>query len=315
MADGIMVSVICNAYQHENVIRDALEGFVMQKTNFPFEVLIHDDASSDGTAAIIREYEEKYPEIIKPIYSKENQYSKRDGSLPRLQYGRVKGKYIAFCEGDDYWTDPEKLQKQFDALEAHPEVDMCAHAASMRVGDELTRVISPSSEETLLSAEQVIAGGGGYFATNSLFYRAELQQTQYPFRKVLPFDYSLQILGSLRGGIWFLPDNMSVYRYLSSATSWTSKMKTDSAKRAVHLNRVVKMLSQLDVDTDRRYHEVIQERVDKLSLKALLLEGKYREVLKEHKEELKKYPFSKRAFIRLGTVFPGLAGAIWKNQQ
>jgi len=97
----------------------------MQKTGFDFEVLIHDDASTDGTSDIIREYEKKYPNIIKPIYQKENQYSK--GVLISLtyQFPRAKGKYIALCEGDDYWTDPYKLQKQVDFMEANPEYSLC----------------------------------------------------------------------------------------------------------------------------------------------------------------------------------------------
>ncbi len=114
----IMVSIVCDAYNHEKYIADALEGFVMQKTNFAFEILVHDDASTDRTAEIIRDYEKRYPNLIKPIYETENQYSKQDGSLERIQFGRVKGKYTAMCEGDDYWTDPLKLQKQFDAMES-----------------------------------------------------------------------------------------------------------------------------------------------------------------------------------------------------
>ena len=86
----------------------------MQKTDFPFEILIHDDASTDGTADIIREYEAKYPDIIKPIYQTENQYSKGIKVSQVYQFPRAKGKYIALCEGDDYWTDPYKLQKQVD---------------------------------------------------------------------------------------------------------------------------------------------------------------------------------------------------------
>ena len=131
----IAVSIICITYNHEEYIRDALNSFVMQKTDFQFEILIHDDASTDNTAAIIREYEIRYPEIIKPIYQKENQYSKGlalgepFAFIDKYQYSRVKGKYIALCEGDDYWTDQYKLQKQFDAMEEHSEVDMCAHAA------------------------------------------------------------------------------------------------------------------------------------------------------------------------------------------
>lgn len=112
-----LVSIKCMVYNHEPYLRQCLEGFVMQKTNFRFEAIVHDDASTDGSAAIIREYAEKYPDIIKPIYETENQYSKRDGSLSRIMNAHMHGKYIAFCEGDDYWTDPLKLQKQVDFLE------------------------------------------------------------------------------------------------------------------------------------------------------------------------------------------------------
>ena len=131
MSENIAVSIICNTYNHENYIRDAIESFLMQKTNFKFEVLIHDDASTDKTPEIIREYETKYPEIIKPVYQKENQYSQGIRYASLYQYPRVKGKYIAFCEGDDYWTDSYKLQKQYDALEKNPQVDICAHTADV----------------------------------------------------------------------------------------------------------------------------------------------------------------------------------------
>lgn len=113
----IMVSIKCLVYNHEKFIRETLEGFIMQKTNFRFEAIVHDDASTDNTANIIREYAEKYPGIIKPIYEIENQYSKKDSSLSRIINEACTGKYIAMCEGDDYWTDPYKLQKQVDFLE------------------------------------------------------------------------------------------------------------------------------------------------------------------------------------------------------
>ena len=120
-----LVTIRCITYNHEPYIRQCLEGFVMQKTNFLFEAIVHDDASTDGTAAIIREYAEKYPDIIKPIYETENQYSKRNGSLTRIMDAHMRGKYIAICEGDDYWIDPLKLQKQVDFMEGHPECGLC----------------------------------------------------------------------------------------------------------------------------------------------------------------------------------------------
>lgn len=125
--EPIIVSIRCTAYNHEKYIRDCLEGFIMQKTNFRFEAIVHDDASTDRTADIIREYATKYPDIIKPIYETENQYSKHDGSLSRIMTEACIGKYIAFCEGDDYWTDPLKLQKQVDFLETHPDIVYSCH--------------------------------------------------------------------------------------------------------------------------------------------------------------------------------------------
>ncbi len=124
-----LVTIKCMVYNHEKFLRQCLDGFVMQKTTFPFEAIVHDDASTDGSAAIIREYAEKYPDIIKPIYETENQYSKKDGSIHRIieAAAHPDSKYFAFCEGDDYWTDPDKLQLQVDFLESHPDFSICSH--------------------------------------------------------------------------------------------------------------------------------------------------------------------------------------------
>ncbi|MCC6383990.1 MAG: glycosyltransferase [Bacteroidia bacterium] len=118
----VMVSICCLTYNHENHIKKALDGFLMQKTDFPYEIVIHDDASTDGTAQVIREYEQKYPAIFKTLYQTENQKSKfRTGMNQRFNFPRATGKYIALCEGDDYWIDPYKLQKQVAFLEQHPD--------------------------------------------------------------------------------------------------------------------------------------------------------------------------------------------------
>jgi len=215
MSKNIVVSVICNAFNHEPYIRAALEGFVMQKTNFAFEVLIHDDASTDKTAEIIREYEVKYPELIKPIYQTENQYSKDRGLVSKIQYGRMKGQYIAFCEGDDYWTDPLKLQKQVDALEAHPEADMCAHRAQRLQNGQCIEIFPKETESKIFSVEEVIAGDGGFVASASLMWRASMFEKHWAFRDCLKFDYTLQIQGALRGGMLYLSDCMSVYNFMN----------------------------------------------------------------------------------------------------
>lgn len=122
-----LVTIRCLVYNHEPYLRQCLDGFVMQKTNFPFEAIVHDDASTDRSAEIIREYAEKYPDIIKPIFETVNQYSKHDGSIQRIMNEHTRGKYVAMCEGDDYWIDPYKLQKQVDYLESHPECVYSCH--------------------------------------------------------------------------------------------------------------------------------------------------------------------------------------------
>ena len=110
--EDIKVSVCCLVYNHEKYLRQCLDSLLMQETNFKYEILIHDDASTDGSADIIREYESKFPDIIKPIYQTENQYSKQVQISWTYQYPRARGKYLAWCEGDDFWSDKKKLQKQ-----------------------------------------------------------------------------------------------------------------------------------------------------------------------------------------------------------
>lgn len=125
-----LVAIHCMVYNHASYLRDCFEGFVMQQTNFPFVAIVHDDASTDNSADIIREYETRYPHIFKPIYQTENQHSKSGVSVVRLINEAIQktgAKYIAMCEGDDYWTDPQKLQRQIDFLETHPEYSFCCH--------------------------------------------------------------------------------------------------------------------------------------------------------------------------------------------
>lgn len=308
---SVEVSVVCNAYNHEKYIRSALDGFVMQKTTFPFEVLVHDDASTDRTAEIIREYEKKYPDIIKPIYSKENQYSKNDDSLNRIQYGRVKGKYIAICEGDDYWTDPFKLQKQYDALERNPSIDICATSAKTESNGLIVGQVSSSSEDTVFPVEEVISRGGGFVMTASLMYRTKIISNPLPFLEVLNYDYAIQIAGSIRGGMLYLAEDTCVYR-IATVGSWTSRMAKDRKKFKAHSELVNRMLMQLDIDTSRKYHDVIANKIKHNQFSINILEHDYKSVCSEENKNLfMKMPFKKRFVMRLGLISPKAADLIW----
>lgn len=124
--EEILVSIICTTYNHEKYISYAIDGFLMQKTNFKYEILVNDDASTDNTAKILKEYQKKYPDLLKVIYQKENQYSKGI-IVTNILLEKAKGKYIAFCEGDDYWIDENKLQKQVDFLEKNKNYSAVVH--------------------------------------------------------------------------------------------------------------------------------------------------------------------------------------------
>ena len=215
--NDVIVAIRCLAYNHEPYIRECLEGFVMQKTNFRFVAIVHDDASTDKTADIIREYEAKYPEIIKPIYETENQYSKRDGSLGRIMNAAIDAtgaKYVAMCEGDDYWTDPMKLQKQVDFLEEHEEYILCFHKCKnfiQRTGEftqEFVKDMPGESTITDLAKEN-------YIHTPSVVYRRDdrvvADQKRLPHNLAVG-DYVLWMLLAQYGKIMKLPDEMAVYR-------------------------------------------------------------------------------------------------------
>ena len=267
MGNDVEVSVICNAFNHGKYIRDALNGFVMQKTDFRYEVLVHDDAATDNTAEIIREFEEKYPDIIKPIYQTENQYSKNVWITDVYQIRRSKGKYIALCEGDDYWTDPDKLQKQYDALESHPDVDICVHASTLVNASDgsVSGYVEHGPEVTVIPVERVIEGGGDFVSTNSIFVRREILTDRRKFVDVCPLDYTYQISGSIKGGMLYLPDKMSAYR-VSVPGSWSV---ANNKNRKGNLNFVKELmagLKQLDIDTNKKYHGVVSKKLWRLFL-------------------------------------------------
>ena len=120
-----LVSITCLTYNHAPYIEKCLQGFVIQKTDFDFEILVNDDASTDETATIIKRFEKEYPHLFKCIYQTENQWSKGVKPSQEFLWPKAQGKYIAMCEGDDFWTDPYKLQKQMDFLESHPDYVIC----------------------------------------------------------------------------------------------------------------------------------------------------------------------------------------------
>ena len=266
MENNIQVTVFCSAYNHEKYIRQALDGFVMQKTNFAFEVIIHDDASTDGTANIIREYEAKYPAIIRPIYQTENMHSKGINRLTAFMIPMTRGKYIAICEGDDYWTDPYKLQKQFDYMETHEDCTLVAHAANTYYEDTCTLVpytakpdfSNPANRD--ISVAQLI-DNHLIFPTAAMFFKADYYSRHAEFLKtIVSFDYVYKILLASEGRVHVLPDNMSVYRK-GGEGSWTNVVLANPERFMKHIEQSVTNYRKMDEYTGYRFNSEFEKAI------------------------------------------------------
>lgn len=240
----VMVSIHCIAYNQEKYIRDTLDGFVMQKTDFPFVAVVHDDASTDNTASIIREYAEKYPDIIKPIFETENQYRKPGGPLQKIMLQAINAtgaKYVAYCEGDDYWTDPLKLQKQVDFLESHPDYSFVCCNADYYI----------QKYETLRECQYKKKGT---FGIEYLIYRNFIEtctvmtsvkylnsfQLEFPSNEFnLSFgDYQLWLYLSTKGKCMRLSDTMAIYRLNSGGVS----NLTDNVKKIKWMRSIITVI-------------------------------------------------------------------------
>lgn len=266
------VSINCLAYNHERYIRRCLDGFVTQEAGFRFEAVVHDDASTDGTAAIIREYERKYPGIIRPIYETENQYSKQDGSLRRIMEAACTGKYVAFCEGDDFWTDPMKLQRQYEAMEAHPECTICfckvnkVDRDGKPLGDTIPNDGAPVP--AIVTLKDFIYNeyylGNWILQTSSFFIRREMYRkfielTKTVFRS-FPFgDIPLLLTCFLYGKGFYLPEAMSNYTVYSGG--YSSSMKANLQKRICNQKKAIQAYRDFDAYTEREYHAYLERGI------------------------------------------------------
>lgn len=261
-----LVSIWCPTYNHENYISQCLDGFVMQKTNFKFEIIVHDDASTDNTANIVKDYETKYPHLFRCKYQLENQFSKDCSHLTRTMLNECKSKYIALCEGDDYWTDPYKLQKQVDFLEANKDYAICFH--NVQVIDNVGVFKRYSNNITIEQTYTIedLAKGNFIFTTSCIF-RNNIHKIPDWFHKVSVGDYPLALINAQYGKIKYFPNLMGSYRIHSDGIwsqkhdalrrlDWISLLVVLSDKFSLEVNTILKEQLQASIHFE---YEVIQE--------------------------------------------------------
>lgn len=314
--DGIKVSVLCTAYNHEKYIRDALEGFVAQRTDFPFEVLVNDDCSADGTAEIIREYAARYPDLIRPFYQEKNLYSQ--GGMASLFaavfYPNVRGEYIALCEGDDYWTDAEKLQRQADFLDAHGDYSAVVHNTLLHycAGSSPDTPLRPLGEgDRDVDFYTVVRGAAEAFHTSSILARREYIVDPPDFHYTAAAhgftDYAIGLWLSLNGKIRFLDSVMSVYRIASNPAAWSSKLGGQYSKLKEFIVGELAMLDTLLPHLDEAQRRAAERVKLERQYELYYIEGKVDELVKPPYDEIyRQKPFKYHLAVTLKRLFPAL---------
>lgn len=309
---SIMVSINCITYNHEKYIADAIESFLMQKTDFDFEILIGEDCSLDGTRKIVEDYVVKYPNKIRMITSNMNVGARKNA---RKLHENSKGKYVAICEGDDYWTNPLKLQKQVNYFEDNPNCTLCFHSAEIvRANKGKTgRIIRSYNTSTICQTEDIIIGGGGFCPTQSLMYVKKLMDNPPELLMSSPVgDYPLQMLVSSYGYAYYMDEIMSAYR-TEVKDSWTKTTNVKS-KSLIAYEGLISLLDDFDIYSKSKFSKEIDKAKLNIKCQMLLLQGNIKELKSQSyrayydelgaKEKIKLYArhYLPKAYTKLANV-------------
>lgn len=308
MNENIGVTVFCITYNHAKYIAQALDSFVNQRTNFPVEIVIHDDASTDGTTEIVKDYAKKYPNII-PIIEEENMYGK--GIILRSLHA-FHGKYLAMCEGDDYWCDLDKLQKQYDALEANPDCFLCTHRTLVVQADTQKKLgIFPQFKQKTkkLTTYEVLSQMGLYgtcyrtsafFGLNKNFL--EYYKTIPEFRKLADVgDGPLLMYFCQLGNTYFLNETMSCYRR-GVDIGWTTKVAANKEKKLKHFEAWFNCIRSYDKYTNEKYSKECEQMILYWQFNKELFLGNYCELFSPAYRKIlgnQKFKYKLKLFIKM----------------
>lgn len=287
--ENTTVSVFLLTYNHKDYIEQAINSILSQKTSYNIEIVIHDDASSDGTSEIVKRYADTYPSVIIPVIQKENQYEKGFSHIFRqFVYPRMKGEYVAFLEGDDYWSDENKIQKQTDYLNNHLDYVATAHntrLVNVESGEE--KLLNEYADERDLTLQDIVENGIHSFHLNSVVFRKNAID-DYPDFMDIPkgffLDLSLRLLLISKGKIHYSPEAMSCYRYLVPGSS--SKRITAIEKRIEEYRVIVDLFKAVDEFQGRENHRLFEKKIIEYEYKIAEARGNNRELLQPFYREI-----------------------------
>jgi len=276
-----LVSICVVSYQHKNFIKQCLEGILMQHVDFEVEIIVHDDASTDGTADIIRKYEREHPNLIKAIYQTENQFSRGVKPMIEIVYPLTKGKYIALCDGDDYWTDPLKLQKQVGFLEANEEYSMCAHDVKTIYEDDWKAEKTNRFNKPINNATFVDLIDNHFIPTNSLIFRNHLIK-KWPewlsSPNMIAGDIPLELMLAFHGKLKYYFDAMAVKRINGGGVT------ADKSRKLKGMYFKFEMYCNLNHYTKKKYKKILRTKANHLFPRVLYyaIKGKHFKLVFKH---------------------------------
>lgn len=318
-----LVSVACVTYNQEDTVEQMLKGILEQKTSFRFEVIIHDDCSKDNTPDIIKKYADLYPDVIIPVFEKENQFSKGKKILITYVYPLVRGKYIAYCEGDDYWTDKYKLQKQFDALENNADCSICVHNVACITNSGMPldeKFPGIDIEEGVIYANRYLqyefVEKSWLFQTTSYFVKSSIMKklcTEIPkFVNTYPVgDLPIVLLCLQEGNCYYIKRDMSVYRKNSGGV--LTKNKNNIQREINYYEKMLEGHREFKKYTKNEYRKYVEHTILVTEIFLKKLKGEYKKI--DNKEYLKvkdNFSYKNRVLIKVGKVFPKITYLCFK---
>ncbi len=282
-----LVAVYVVTYNHERYIAQTIESIVNQKTDFKFKLFIGEDCSKDNTRAICKEYEKKYPDIIEAIYTTENNLKVNCDNISRACVNSG-AKYIAICEGDDYWIDPYKLQKQADFLESHSDYSMCFSAVKVDVETGEQQPYDhyfPKIENETLTIKDIILTGMNIAPTATLFYRNNLPEEIHVLSSaVLSADIFLQLFIADTGKLKYFPEQMAVYRVHAGGIT-KSKENMEKGDR-----ELMKLFVRVNEMLHYKYDALFRQRLLEMSKMMLIFGARNKKGIERIKHYFKTMP-------------------------
>lgn len=312
-----LISVFCLTYNQEKYIRDALDSFLSQLVDFNVEIVVHDDASTDSTPDILKEYAKKYPNVVKVFFEKENQYSRVGDTIEieRMHIKNAHGKYIASCEGDDYWIDPYKLYLQAYALENNQNCNFCIHRVNindLRTGDNTAVLPSIKLSSSIIESEKFIdlVNSDYPFQTSCYFMRKHMYEQfldEYPlYAQTMPTsDEAVMYYFGNAGDVFFVDRVMSCWRKFTE-NSWneTNLIKSTSKERNARRRKFAESIMQFYEYSGRRFESCI-ERYNRLMITTYLSENNLKALFssKALKKTLRKQGLVRYCKLRIKSMF------------